>query len=106
MVLCTRAAPPFSAEAQGGSPPEVLPGEATFPSWGLLLTRGTVYSRAFHAFFPFLLMLFIYLFIHPSNKHFRSPRERPGTVISIENTVVNQTNIFMEASVAAVEGAR
>ena len=30
----------------------------------------------------------------------------PGTVINIENTVVNQTNTFTEANVAAVEGSR
>lgn len=50
-------------------------------------------------------MLFMYLFIHSSNKYFQSPRETPGTVISVENRAVNQTNISMEVRVAAVEGA-
>ena len=30
----------------------------------------------------------------------------PGTVVNIENPVVKQTEMFLEASVAAVEGAR
>lgn len=30
----------------------------------------------------------------------------PGTVVNVENPVVNQTHIFREVSVAAVEGAR
>ena len=30
----------------------------------------------------------------------------PDTVVNIENPVVNQTHIFREVSVAAVEGAR
>ena len=29
----------------------------------------------------------------------------PGTVVNIENTAVNQTEIFLVASVAAAEGA-
>lgn len=29
----------------------------------------------------------------------------PGTVVNVENPVVNQTHIFREVSVAAVEGA-